>query len=275
MFSHKNVQERKSETLLDNMSKISIIGRGLDPAKHLSLLALKTLQRANKIVGIESEKEFWLQLQEEFGICAIEDLGSFYRSEDRDAVNYLRFVDYVLDLSSRFSHLALLIAGHPRLGVTFVELLKKSSPRNLEIEVIDGISSFAVMTTYLGIDPLEEGSVLLDVNRLLLFQYQLEPALSYFIYHVSSIGNSKTNFINPALENRLDILKNYLLKYYPENKEVVFCRISDGKNESSKQLRSTILDLEACTPEIDYSTTLYIPAEKPSQIDWNYFNLLR
>ena len=51
----------------------------------------------------------------------------------------------------------------------------KPSKHLNEIEIIDGISSFDVMMTYLGIDPLEQGTVLLDANRLLLFQYGLEP----------------------------------------------------------------------------------------------------
>ncbi len=257
------------------VSKISIIGRGIDPAKHLSLSAIRALQVADKVVGIESEMEFWQELQKEFGIREIEDLGSLYRSQDNDMINYGRFVDHVLSLSSTTCHLALLVAGHPRLGVTFVELLKKRAPKHVEIEIIEGISSFDVMMTYLEIDPLEQGTVILDANRLLLFQYALEPALSYFIYHVCSVGNSKTNFINPSLDNRLDLLKNYLLRYYHEDKELVLCRVSTGKNEDSTQIRSTIAELNICVTKIDYSTTLYLPAEKPARLDWDYLNLLR
>jgi uncharacterized protein YabN with tetrapyrrole methylase and pyrophosphatase domain len=257
------------------LPKISIVGRGVDPAKHLSLSALSTLKDADKIVGIESEKEFWKQLQKEFGVGEIEDLGNLYRSQDNDMVNYCRFVDYVLHLSSEITHLALLVAGHPRLGVTFIELLKKNAPKDTEIEIIEGISSFDVMINNLGLDPLEQGTVLLDANRLLLFHYRIEPALSYFIYHVCSIGNPQTNFVEPSLNNRIDLLKNYLLKFYLENKEVFLCRASNGKNEVSKIFRTTIVKLDSIVKEIDYSTTLYLPSEKPSQLDWDYLNILK
>lgn len=257
------------------MPKITIVGRGIDPAKHLSLSAIQTLRAADKIVGIEPEMEFWREFQKEFGVCEIEDLASLYRSQDIDMVNYQRFVDHVLNLTSNYRHLALLVAGHPRLGVTFIELLKKCASENVEIEIIDGISSFDVMITYLDHDPLEQGTVLLDANRLLLFQYQLEPAFSYFIYHVSSIGNSQTNFINPSLDNRVDLFKNYLLKYYPEDKKVFLCRVSSGKNENSTHLQTTVGELDACVSKIDYSTTLYLPADRPSRLDWEYLKLLR
>lgn len=256
------------------MSKISIIGRGVDPAKHLSISALRTLQKADRVVGIESEMEFWSELQKDFQIPKVEDLRSLYRSQDKDMINYHRFVDCVLDISSKCSHLALLIAGHPRLGVTFIDLLKTKASKDLEIEILDGISSFDVLVTHIGIDPLEQGTVLLDVNRLLLFQYRLQPELSYFIFHASSIGNSTTNFLNPSLDNRIDILKTYLLKYYPEDKELFLCRASNGKNENSTMIRTTILELDISLGKIDYSTTLYIPPEKPTQLDWDYLNLL-
>ncbi len=257
------------------MPKISIVGRGVDPAKHLSLSAIRALRLADKIVGIESEQKFWKEFRQEFGVGEIEDIASLYRSQDNDMVNYQRFVDYVLNLSSHCQHLVLLVAGHPRLGVTFIDLLKKHVSEHIEIEIIDGISSFDVMMSYFGLDPLEQGTALLDANRLLLFQYKLEPAFAYFIYHVCSIGNSKTNFLNPSLDNRIDLFKNYLLKFYPEDKKIFICRISNGRDEKSIHFESTLDNLENCLSKIDYSTTLYLPADKPSQMDWEYLNLLR
>jgi len=257
------------------VSKISIVGRGVNPENHLSLSAIRTLRIADKVVGIEPAKEFWKEFQEEFGVREIEDLADLYRSQDNDMVNYHRFVDHVLNLSLNYQHLALLVAGHPRLGVTFIELLKKHAPKSIEIEIIDGISSFDAMITYFELDPLEQGTVLLDANRLLLFQYELECAFSYFIYHICSIGNSKTNFSNPSLDNRIDLFKNYLLKYYPKDKEVFLCRISNEKNEESNHFQSTVGELDNCLSKIDYSTTLYLPAEKPRRMDFEYLKLLR
>lgn len=257
------------------MRKISIIGRGVDPSIHLSLGGIRALRDANKIVGIEPEKDFWNQFRKDFHVGEIEDVTSLYTNHDTDIDNYNRFIDYILNLSSKFGHLALLVAGHPRLGVTFIELLQKKLCPKTELNIIDGISSFDVMMSYFEHDPLEQGTTLVDANRLLLFNYKLENAFSYFIYHVCSIGNSTTNYLNPSSGNRIDLFKKYLLKYYPENKEVFLCRISNGKNEISSHIQSTIGNLEECLSKIDFSTTLYIPAEKPKKIDWNYLKLLR
>jgi uncharacterized protein YabN with tetrapyrrole methylase and pyrophosphatase domain len=255
------------------MSTISIIGRGLDPAKHLSLSAIKALQGAEKIVGIESETTFWKELQEKYGIEDVEDVGHLYFNQNRDVDNYNRFINYLHHLSSRFSHLAVLVPGHPRLGVSFIELLKRDAPNHLNIQFVDGISSFDAMTTLLGIDPLEQGTALLDANRMLLFKYVLEPALSYFIYHICSVGNSNTDFLEPSLDNRLDLLKHYLLTYYPKDKKVFLCRIANGLHENSTLLCSTLMELDAS--QIDFSTTLYLPPEKSTKIDKAFLKLLR
>lgn len=255
------------------MAKINIIGRGIDPAKHLTLSAIKLLQKSDKIIGIEYEKGFWNELRNEFNIPEIEDISHLYSTDDVDINNYFRFIDLVLDYSLTFSNLALLIPGHPRLGVTFIELLKEQAPKTTEFEIIEGISSFDVMISGLNLDPLEQGSALLDANRMLLFRYNLEPAISYFIYHVCSVGNPITNFINPSEMNRIDLLKKYLLNFYDKNKEIYLCRMSNGILERSSIKNYMVSELESS--QFDFSTTLYIPANKPSQIDWDFLKLVR
>lgn len=257
------------------MTKISIIGRGINPERHLSLYAIRTLKRADKIVGIEPQLEFWKSIQEEFGIQEIEEVAHLYGNQDKDVTNYHRFVQYVLSLSNEFEHIALLVAGHPCLGVSFIELLKKEAGEELEIEIVEGISSFDVMIKHLGIDPLEQGTALLDINRLLLFQYSIEPALSYFLYHASSVANQKTNFLDPSSENRIDLLKNYLLKFYSGEKKMLLCRMATGANQEPSIIETTVAELDTRVSSIDFATTLYLPPEIPRGIDWGYLDLLR
>lgn len=255
--------------------KITIIGRGVDPAKHLSLAALRALRQADKVIGIEPEKEAWQELRLEFGVPEIEDISHLYENGSGDLDNYERFIHHILALSERHVRLALLVAGHPRLGVTFLQLLSEKHAANVDIEVIEAISSFDVMMNDLALDPLERGTALVDANRMLLFQYDLEPSLSYFIYHVCSVGNSKTEFVDTAQGNRLDLLKTFLLKTYQADKELLLCKAANGSAGQSALIRFELAELERMAPLIDFGTTLYIPAEKPSRLDRRYLALLR
>lgn len=109
------------------MPTISIIGRGLDPESHLSLLAINTLRLADKILGIETAQEFWKKIQKEFNILEVEDISYLYKNDELDLKNYNVYVNYIINLLKYHNHVALLIPGHPRLGVTFVNLLKRSA----------------------------------------------------------------------------------------------------------------------------------------------------
>ncbi len=260
---------------MEKEKTICIVGRGVDPTKHLSLIALNKLQMSDKIIGIESEKSFWKKQQIECNLPNIEYIEHLYSSSDMDLVNYDRFVAYVLDLSSQYVFLSLLVAGHPLLGVSFIERLKTKIPRNTKLEIIEGISSFDTMMSLLQIDPLEQGTVILDANRLLLFRYEIEKSFGYFVYHICSVGNSTTNYLSPGENNRVDLLKSYLLRFYSPEKEMVLCRSANGNSERSTLAYVNLSELDSCLAKIDYSTTLYIPPEKPNKLDWEFLELLR
>lgn len=255
--------------------RITIVGRGLDPGKHLTVAAIRALRQADRVIGIETELEAWALLENEFDLPRITDVARLYEDGGKDLDNYHRFVDFIITNMESVQHLCLLVAGHPRLGVTFIELLKKASGSDFEIQVIEGISSFDTMINDIGLDPLERGTVMLDANRLLLFHYHLEPALNHFIYHICSVGTSKTHFSDASIENRLDLLRDYLLQFYPGSKRMFLCRASTSADQSGEMIPFQLSDMKEITPRITFATTLYIPAEKPTQLDEQFLTLLR
>jgi hypothetical protein len=80
--------------------------------------------------------------------------------------NYERFTSYALELSAQHPRLALLVAGHPRLGVSFLQTVPARLPAGTELNVIEGISSFDVLLNDLALDPTERGTAMIDVNRM-------------------------------------------------------------------------------------------------------------
>jgi uncharacterized protein YabN with tetrapyrrole methylase and pyrophosphatase domain len=255
--------------------KISIIGRGINPNQHLTVGAIRALRAADKVIGIEPEQAAWANLQQEFGLPAIEDVSHLYENGARDQDNYNRFIAHVVGLSATCQNLVLLVAGHPRLGVTFIPGLQAALGNSAEVEVLEGISSFDVMTNQLAVDPLERGSVLLDANRTLLFNYELEPSLAYYIYHVCSVANSRTDYQDTPKANKVGLLRDYLLRSYAPEKTIYLCRGAAGETMAAKITPFVLRDFEAIAAEIDFATSLYIPAEKPRQLNKDYLNLLR
>ncbi|WP_374079187.1 SAM-dependent methyltransferase [Bdellovibrio bacteriovorus] len=257
------------------MKTITVIGRGLDPAKHLTLEALRALKNADIVLGIEPEKESWLKLQAEFNLPEIKDIGFLYKNGAKDFDNYNSFVSYIFSTSEQHDNVVLLVAGHPRLGVTFAQMLSKNKDFSQDVRFIEGISSFDVMLNDLAIDPLEKGTSILDVNRLLLFQYQLENSVNYFLYHVCSVGTDKVHFQDATQDNSLSLLQAYLEKYFDRSKTIYLCKASNGQEHQAEYIPVLLGELAQNLSLIDFGTTLFVPAEKPSQINFNFLQLLR
>lgn len=257
------------------MSTITVIGRGLDPAKHLTLEAIRALRSADVVLGIEPEKESWKALAQEFSFPPIQDIGFLYKNGAKDFDNYNEFINHILHVADRHRKVVLLVAGHPRLGVTFAQLLTQNRSRSHNIHFLEGLSSFDIMLNDLEIDPLEKGTSILDVNRLLLFKYDLDPSLNYFLYHVCSVGTSKVHFKDATQDNELSLLQAYLEKTFHQEKLVYLCKASNGKDHQSEYIPVKLKTLAQHLHFIDFGTTLYIPGEKPTKIDFDFLKLLR
>lgn len=170
----------------------------------------------------------------------------------------------------------MLVPGNPRLGVSWIDDLEKSKHDGLiQLRIVDGISSFDTMITDLGRDPLEKGTVIIDANRLLLYQLKLEPRMDYFIYHVCSVGTTKTNYSNPSLDNRIDLLKNCLLKSFPPNHEAILVQSGMVPGKGKILTTCSINELENITSKITFSSSLFIPGLQRSTKDNEFSALLR
>jgi uncharacterized protein YabN with tetrapyrrole methylase and pyrophosphatase domain len=259
---------------MDMNHKITVIGRGMNSEQHLTLAGVRALREAGKVIGIEPETAAWLALREEFQLPAVEDISHLYRPDSRDVENYERFVARALELSAEHPRLALLVAGHPRLGVSFLQTLPARLPAGTELEVIEGISSFDVLLNDLALDPIERGTAMIDVNRMLLFRYELEPATAAFFYHVCSVANSVTTFDSPEKNGRLSLLSDYLQKFYPANKEIFLCRASNGPSFPATRTALKLSELAGAAAEIDFSSTLFVPPELPTKLDREFLALL-
>ncbi len=255
--------------------QITIVGRGMNPLRDLTLEGLSALQTADHIIGIEPNLKAWSTIQNTFGISDIHDVSELYIHGSRDIENYERFIDLILELSRQHQKLVILVAGHPRLGVSFIDLLQTRLSSDIKLKTVAGISSFCALLNELPLDPLERGSSIIDVNRMLLFQYQLEPALDTFLYHVCSIGTSYTFYQDATEANQFELLRNYLLKFYSKDKKLFWVKASHATDDGTERVGFYLEELCKSVSHVDFGTSLFIPAELPNKIDKTYLNLLR
>lgn len=211
------------------MSTISVIGSGMLGVNQITTEGFSVIQNADRVfwIGDIAGLNEYLYHHEIYH----EDLSHLYEDGGVDVDNYASIIQYMTNALSECEHVGLIVPGHPRVGVTIVQLLQKSSQDgSFSFHCYPGISSFDAMINDIGIDPLEEGVSVLDVNRLIIYDYAMEPCINYFIYHVCSIGNSNTDYSSPQTSNKVTYLKSKLLKHYPANTTIFLLSASTEKD---------------------------------------------
>lgn len=251
------------------MRTISVIGSGMLGINHITTEGLSIIKSVNQV--------FWIGdiagLNEYLSHHEIhhKDLSYLYEDGGVDIDNYTRIIQYISEALTECEHVGLIVPGHPRVGVTIVQLLQKLSQDGaFTFHCYPGVSSFDAMINDIGIDPLEEGVSILDANRLIIYDYSMDPCVNYFIYHVCSIGNANTDYSSPQTSNKVFYLKSKLLKHYPANTPIFLLSTSTQKGQDADKLKGELSNIEELLSKVTYRHTLYIPGSLPSKDRVNF-----
>lgn len=255
---------------------LRVVGLGIKEACHLTLEGITQIREARKVLLLPIHTVVVEQLLFTLGVSHFENIKSLYVNGRRDEENYTDLFNKIIDECRTHHDIALLIPGHPRLGVTIVQWFEKQREAlGITVRITPGISSFATMINDLRRDPIERGSVLIDANRLLLFEHPIDPTLDYYIYHICSIGTATVRTDEPAKANRLDLLKRRLLQYYPANHPTTL--ISSATHDTAESLLTTapLEIIEKLLPDIHYGSTLFLTGSTPRKLNHSYLALLK
>lgn len=254
------------------MHTLRIIGAGIKGIDHFTYEAIAHCKNTKQILllgTIDGINRFFLENNLFF-----EDISAYYENGALDSDNYRKIKAKVLDELKTHHDVVLIVLGHPRLGVTIVQEFQQEKLRhNFQLHVMPGISSFDTMINDLAMDPLEEGTAILDANRLILYDYHMDPCLNYFIYHVCSVGNSYTDYEAPEANNATQFLKQKLLKHFPYGHKVFLVTSTGTNNDTSTILQGTLHQIEQLFKNVTFASSLFIPAilPKKSQINQEFY----
>lgn len=253
------------------MNKISVIGSGMTGISQITKDGFDVINNSKIVLWIGSIFGLNDYLIQRNTNC--EDLSHLYEDGGVDLDNYTRIIDRLMTHLNIYEDICLVVPGHPRVGVTIVQLLQQRSKNDgFEFRCYPGISSFDAMINDLGIDPLEEGVSIVDANRLIIYDYAMEPCINYFIYHVCSVGNAKTDYLSPHKNNKASYLKKKLLKHYAPETTIYLLSASVDESSEPDKVQGSINNIEDLFLSMTYRHTLYIPAILPSKnrVDFDF-----
>lgn len=250
----------QNPTLSHHHCSVTVIGLGLNPKEHISLQAIKKLKQADCILYFSNP-----ETEELFECTSIKNtkcLDDLYKDGGIDDNNYSAILNKIKDQLLLYKDIVIALPGNPRLGVSICNMIQEAikNDKNITFNIFPGISSFESMIIDADCDPLEHGAVLVDVNRLLLFNYPIQTFYDYFIFHICSIGTRETNVSNPQKNNHLTLLQKYLLQFYPAAQPCSFIKSIGNGIHSSKRFCTTVKEMHKAINFIDFTTSLYLPS---------------
>jgi hypothetical protein len=259
-------------------STIWIVGSGIRGTIQLTLEAIERLRAVEEVLFFPSGDldADWLACVARVS-CAT-DLSSDYLDGAVDTDNYARIVDRVVAAARSRGEVALLMPGHPRVGVTLTNLLEdESALPDIRVRAIEGVSSFDTMLNDLRRDPLLNASLVIDANRLLYYRYRIDPRTDCYVYHVCSIGTRRAHQRTPWRDNKLELLRDYLLGFYPRDHPAVLVQSGVGSGTEPLLHSGVVGELALLKSRLTFGTTLFVPGVTPAatEVDPSFAELLQ
>lgn len=243
------------------MKTLSIVGIGTKRFSQITLEALAQLQSSQAICFIETAEEIIKEYVP--GQQTLVNLDPYYKTDRTDLKNYKEMMKQIIKTLVIHEHVSFIVAGHPRLGVFLTKALEAwGRSKHIQVKVVEGISSFDVMANVLEMDILENGTSIIDINRALLFGHKINTQCDHFFYHICSVANPVADYQRQGDGNRLDLLKEYLLKFYSTDHPLALVKAANSASDQSVIAYYTVDQVDQLKAQINFSTTLYIPATK-------------
>lgn len=253
---------------------LSLVGIGTKGLDQITLEGLRVLRHSEKILSFQVRPSEMLAFAAAHDLVDPEFIDDLYEDGAVDNDNYARILNRIHEAGREFGTVALLVQGHPLLGVTVAQRLKAAY--GTQVRAIAAPSSLDNLFIERWRDPLDRGSLMIDANRLLLFNQTLNPEIDTYVYHVCSVGNSATDFREPWRGNRLELLRDQLRKFWPADHVVEFLHSPDGKDAGpARVVATTVGSLHEAVRDVHFGMTLFVPGVRPKSVDREFLNLLR
>lgn len=252
-----------------------LVGIGTKGLEQITLEGLNVLKRSEKILSFQVRPFEMLEFATAQDLVDPEFIDDLYQDGAVDNDNYARILNHIHAVGREFGTVSLLVQGHPLLGVTIAQRLKAAY--GTQVRAIAAPSSLDNLFIERWRDPLDRGSLMIDANRLLLFNQNLNPEMDTYIYHVCSVGNSATNFLEPWRGNRLELLRDQLRKFWPGDHVIEFLHSPEDETGAAGPVRvitTTINEMTTAVKNVHFGMTLLVPGVKPKHVDREFLRLL-
>lgn len=252
---------------------IYIVGLGIMSTLQITRETEQTLRLCKKIFFLHSEPILMQKYLE--SLCPdVIDLHYYYESNVAREQAYRGMVKAVIETAQQKSPVALALYGNPVVFVTPTQVIMNIAPEfGLKVKMLPGVSAFDCMLVDLGVDP-SQGTMIYEVNDMLLHRRDLHPDMHCFIWQVGGVESEvfSTSISRPS---RFLRLKKHLLQFYPPEHEATIITCATNPVVEAKLTKVALGKLETEPIQMHAGATLYIPpVREPEVLDEEFLKLV-
>jgi uncharacterized protein YabN with tetrapyrrole methylase and pyrophosphatase domain len=249
-----------------NNKRLIIVGTGIQTPNQLTIESREWIRKADIVLHGVADP---ISLKVLHGLnLNLECLNNFYEKGRPLGQTYKLMVERILLAIEEYDIVCVALYGHPGAFVySSHKAIEIARTKGVQTKMLPGVSSFDCMIADLGFDPSDNGCILVEATDLILHNRKIEPTFNLVIWQVGFIGELKYQS-NGQYRNNINLLKEYLLNYYPGEHQVTFYVASQIPFCEPLIIKTKIMNLDEDQPPV--ISSLFVPAYKTKVVD-KYF----
>lgn len=235
---------------------LTVVGLGIRGGLQTTPEAQLCIRDSAKVLYLVTDpiSEAWIQRLNP----SSESLSGFYEAGKRRIDIYNNIVERIMERLHQCREVCLVLYGHPGvLAYPARESMKRARREGFPARMFPGVSAEDNLFADLGVDFGATGLQSYEVTRFLLHRYQFDPCAGLVLWQIGVLGETKWNPPHAAVRGRLQILADYLTRFYGPEHEVVLYHAPEVVTGRPRAESLALSNLPGA--ELFSISTLYVP----------------
>lgn len=243
---------------MDTPSKGSLIvvGTGISVSGQMTLITESVIKNADVVLAVVTQSALVnLQRLNDNTHC----MRHYYQEGQSRLITYQKMTQRIIDEVREGKSVVAAFYGHPGVFVNPAnKAITELRKQGFKAQMLPGISAEDCLFADLGLDPSHYGCQSYEATQFLLRQYALEPHMMQVIWQIGCIGEFGHEPDAQVSTDRLAMLRDRLLQWYPPEHSVILYEASTLPIVPPRIESFPLKDLAHCRPS--GISTLVVPA---------------
>lgn len=235
---------------------LTVVGTGMRAGLHMTVETRLAIEQTAKVLYMVADpisEACILKLNP-----AAESLGHLYQIGKPRIEIYEAIIAKILGELESAGDLCVAFYGHAGvLTYPAWESIRRARATGKRARMLPAISTEDSLFADLGLDIARSGLQSFEATRFLYYRYNFDPCAGLLLWQVGGLGETKWNPPHVGARPRLEVLTNYLIKFYGPQHEVYLYHAPQLPTSRALIERVALRDLPSA--EFISISTLYIP----------------